>query len=39
MDDNDAALAWLRERLGDRDAVLVKASNGARLYEVAQALL
>lgn len=36
--DNDAALAWLRERLGEGDAVLVKASHGARLFEVAAAL-
>jgi UDP-N-acetylmuramoyl-tripeptide--D-alanyl-D-alanine ligase len=37
-DDNAAALAWLRDELRDGDAVLVKASNGARLYEVATAL-
>jgi UDP-N-acetylmuramoyl-tripeptide--D-alanyl-D-alanine ligase len=38
VEDNAAALAWLREQLRDGDAVLVKASNGARLYEVAVAL-
>ena len=37
-EDNAAALAWLRDELRDGDAVLVKASNGARLYEVATAL-
>jgi UDP-N-acetylmuramoyl-tripeptide--D-alanyl-D-alanine ligase len=37
--DNDSALAWLRAELAQGDAVLVKASNGARLYEVADALL
>ena len=36
--DNAAAIAWLRERLGKRDVVLVKASRGARLDEVAAAL-
>jgi UDP-N-acetylmuramoyl-tripeptide--D-alanyl-D-alanine ligase len=36
--DNDAALAWLRDNLREGDAVLFKASNGARLYEVAEAL-
>ena len=36
--DNDAALAWLRTHLTAGDAVLVKASNGARLYDVAAAL-
>lgn len=36
--DNDAALAWLRTHLAAGDAVLVKASNGARLYDVAAAL-
>lgn len=36
--DNTAAIAWLREEVRDGDAVLVKASNGARLYEVAAAL-
>jgi len=38
VEDNAAALAWLREQVRDGDAVLVKASNGARLYEVAVAL-
>jgi UDP-N-acetylmuramoyl-tripeptide--D-alanyl-D-alanine ligase len=38
VDDNDAAIAWLREHLGEGDAVLVKASRGARLDEVAAAL-
>jgi len=37
--DNAAALAWLRAELTEGDAVLVKASNGARLYDVAEALL
>ena len=37
--DNDAALAWARAELGPGDAVLFKASNGARLYDVAEALL
>jgi UDP-N-acetylmuramoyl-tripeptide--D-alanyl-D-alanine ligase len=37
--DNAAAIAWLRDELGQGDAVLVKASNGARLYDVAEALL
>jgi UDP-N-acetylmuramoyl-tripeptide--D-alanyl-D-alanine ligase len=36
--DNDAAIAWLREHLAPGDAVLVKASRGARLDEVAAAL-
>ena len=36
--DNAAAVAWLREHLGERDAVLIKASRGARLDEVAAAL-
>ena len=36
--DNDAAIAWLRENLREGDAVLVKASRGARLDEVAAAL-
>jgi len=38
VDDNAAAVAWLREQLGEGDAVLVKASRGARLDEVAAAL-
>jgi len=37
--DGAAATAWLRERIGPGDAVLVKASRGARLDEVADALL
>ncbi|WP_300680063.1 UDP-N-acetylmuramoyl-tripeptide--D-alanyl-D-alanine ligase [Nocardioides sp.] len=36
--DNAAAVAWLGEHLGQRDVVLVKASRGARLDEVAAAL-
>jgi len=36
--DNDEAVAWLREHLQEGDAVLVKASRGARLDEVAAAL-
>ena len=39
LPDNAAATAWVREHVGAGDAVLVKASNGARLYEVAEALL
>lgn len=38
VDDNAAAIAWLRDHLGEGDAVLVKASRGARLDEVAAAL-
>jgi len=38
VDDNEAAIAWLREHVGEGDAVLVKASRGARLDEVAAAL-
>jgi UDP-N-acetylmuramoyl-tripeptide--D-alanyl-D-alanine ligase len=38
VEDNAAAIIWLREQLREGDAVLVKASNGARLYEVAAAL-
>jgi len=38
VDDNAGAVTWLREQLRQGDAVLVKASNGARLYEVAAAL-
>ncbi|WP_028651037.1 UDP-N-acetylmuramoyl-tripeptide--D-alanyl-D-alanine ligase [Nocardioides halotolerans] len=38
VDDNAAAVTWLREQLGEGDAVLVKASRGARLDEVAAAL-
>ena len=36
--DNDEAVAWLREHVREGDAVLVKASRGARLDEVAAAL-
>ena len=36
--DNGAAIAWLRDQIGEGDAVLVKASRGARLDEVAAAL-
>ncbi len=37
--DNDAAVAWLREHLAPGDVVLVKASRGAQLDQVADALL
>ena len=36
--DNAAAVAWLRGNVGDGDVVLVKASRGGRLDEVAAAL-
>lgn len=36
--DNDAAVDWLRGHLAASDVVLVKASRGARLDEVAAAL-
>ncbi|MYV98092.1 cyanophycin synthetase, partial [Streptomyces sp. SID3343] len=36
--DNDAAVDWLRDRLAAGDVVLVKASRGVRLDEVAAAL-
>jgi UDP-N-acetylmuramoyl-tripeptide--D-alanyl-D-alanine ligase len=36
--DNAAATAWVSENVGPGDAVLFKASNGVRLYEVADAL-
>ncbi|MFI6693667.1 UDP-N-acetylmuramoyl-tripeptide--D-alanyl-D-alanine ligase [Streptomyces sp. NPDC050433] len=36
--DNDAAVDWLREHITTGDVVLVKASRGARLDEVAAAL-
>lgn len=39
LPDNDAALAWLREHLAAGDVVLVKASRGGRLDEVAAALV
>ena len=38
VDDNAAAIAWLRDQVGEGDAVLVKASRGASLDEVAAAL-
>jgi UDP-N-acetylmuramoyl-tripeptide--D-alanyl-D-alanine ligase len=38
VDDNAAAVDWLRDQVGGGDAVLVKASRGARLDEVAAAL-
>ena len=37
--ENAEALAWVRDNVGAGDAVLFKASNGARLYDVAEALL
>lgn len=39
LPDNGAVTTWLKENLAPGDAVLFKASNGARLYEVASALL
>jgi UDP-N-acetylmuramoyl-tripeptide--D-alanyl-D-alanine ligase len=39
VEDNTAAVTWLREHTGPGDVVLVKASRGARLDEVADALL
>jgi UDP-N-acetylmuramoyl-tripeptide--D-alanyl-D-alanine ligase len=36
--DNDAAVDWLRRHLAAGEVVLVKASRGARLDEVAAAL-
>ncbi|ANH38917.1 UDP-N-acetylmuramoyl-tripeptide--D-alanyl-D-alanine ligase [Nocardioides dokdonensis FR1436] len=36
--DNVEAVAWVQEHIGDGDAVLFKASRGARLDEVAAAL-
>jgi UDP-N-acetylmuramoyl-tripeptide--D-alanyl-D-alanine ligase len=38
VEDNAAAVAWLGDQVGEGDAVLVKASRGARLDEVAAAL-
>ncbi|SFC41875.1 UDP-N-acetylmuramoyl-tripeptide--D-alanyl-D-alanine ligase [Nocardioides terrae] len=38
VDDNAAAIAWLRDNVAAGDAILVKASRGARLDEVAAAL-
>jgi UDP-N-acetylmuramoyl-tripeptide--D-alanyl-D-alanine ligase len=37
--DNAAAVAWLRDHVAEGDAILVKASRGARLDEVAASLL
>ena len=39
VDDNDAALAWLRDNLSAGDVVLLKASRAAALERVAEALL
>ena len=39
VEDNDEALRWLRDHLGPDDVVLFKASNAARLGQVAEALL
>jgi UDP-N-acetylmuramoyl-tripeptide--D-alanyl-D-alanine ligase len=39
VDDNDEALAWLREHLEPGDVVLLKASRAAGLEQVAEALL
>ncbi|HEX5772251.1 MAG TPA: UDP-N-acetylmuramoyl-tripeptide--D-alanyl-D-alanine ligase, partial [Nocardioidaceae bacterium] len=39
VDDNDEALAWLREHLEPGDVVLFKASRAAGLEKVAEALL
>ena len=38
VDDNAAAIAWLAEHVREGDAVLLKASRGARLDEVAATL-
>jgi UDP-N-acetylmuramoyl-tripeptide--D-alanyl-D-alanine ligase len=38
VDDNAAAVDWLHTQVREGDAVLVKASRGARLDEVASAL-
>ena len=38
LEDNAAATAWLAENLREGDAVLLKASRGARLDEVAATL-
>ena len=39
VDDNEAAVSWLRDHVGPGDVVLVKASRGAVLDQVADALL
>jgi UDP-N-acetylmuramoyl-tripeptide--D-alanyl-D-alanine ligase len=39
VEDNDEAVSWLEEHLRPSDVVLVKASRGARLDTVAEALL
>jgi UDP-N-acetylmuramoyl-tripeptide--D-alanyl-D-alanine ligase len=39
VEDNEAAVSWLRDHVGRGDVVLVKASRGAVLDEVADALL
>jgi UDP-N-acetylmuramoyl-tripeptide--D-alanyl-D-alanine ligase len=39
VEDNDGAVAWLREHVRPGDVVLVKASRGAQLDAVADALL
>lgn len=39
VEDNEAAVRWLREHVAPGDVVLLKASRGARLDEVAAALL
>ncbi|MEQ4521590.1 glutamate ligase domain-containing protein, partial [Nocardioides kribbensis] len=38
LPDNAAAVTWLREHVAEGDAVLLKASRGARLDEVAASL-
>jgi len=38
LEDNAAAVAWVAEHVAAGDAVLFKASNGARLFEVAATL-
>jgi UDP-N-acetylmuramoyl-tripeptide--D-alanyl-D-alanine ligase len=39
LGDNAAAIDWARTNVGAADAVLFKASNGVRLYDVAEAIL
>jgi UDP-N-acetylmuramoyl-tripeptide--D-alanyl-D-alanine ligase len=39
VEDNQAAISWLRSHVGPGDVVLVKASRGAVLDQVAEALL